>query len=379
MVVITTPAITRDAPVYLTEIGKASAMESVSIVPQVGGKVTAVHFEDGASVKKGQLLFEIDPRPFSAALAAAKATLAQSKAELDWAQTEFKWVQGLRIADSASQLEYDQKRTAFDVAQAKADAADAAVQTATLNLEYASIHSPIDGRAGARHVDPGNVVNANAPTVAPMLLIHRLDPIYVEFTVTEKDFATVRAYFAMNNTGKEGLRVEVDVPTNPALLLPLGGASATQPAGRPGTAPSGPREGELTFLDNAVQSATGTVKIRATVPNADRRFWPGQFVNVRLVLTIKKDAVLIPAEAQQVGQQGPYVYVVRQDGTAELRPIIPGQKQGEMVVVESGLQPGEQVIVTGQMMVMPGGKVMVANAAPASQPGASGPAPATAK
>ena len=132
---------------------------------------------------------------------------------------------------------------------------------------------------------------------------------------------------------------------------------------------SGPREGQLTFLDNAVQQGTGTVRLRATVPNGDRYFWPGQFVNVRLVLTTKKDAVLIPAQAQQIGQQGPFVYVVTPDSKAQIRPIVPGQRQGELIVVDRGLEPGERVIVTGQMSVMPDGPVVVTNDRP--QPGAA--------
>ena len=156
-----------------------------------------------------------------------------------------------------------------------------------------------------------------------------------------------------------GLKVNVDVPGNSQEILSALGSVA--PATQPGKTSAGPREGTLTFLDNTVQGNTGNVKLRATVPNSDHFLWPGQFVNVQVILATKKDAVLIPLQAQQIGQQGPFVYVVKSDQTAELRPITPGQTQGDMLVVEKGLIPGEKVVVTGQMLVMPGGKVNVTN------------------
>ena len=212
-----------------------------------------------------------------------------------------------------------------------------------------------------------------------MLVIQQLDPIYAEFTITENDLGTVRKFIATRGLDwgdrperRDGLRVEVDVPGNSQrVLAALGGSSASSPSTAPATAPttnqSGPREGQLTFLDNAVQQGSGTVRLRATIPNGDRYFWPGQFVNVRLVLTTKKDAVLIPAQAQQIGQQGPFVYVVTPDNKAQIRPIVPGQRQGELIVVDRGVQPGERVIVTGQMSVMPDGPVVVTNDQPQQQ------------
>ena len=363
----------RDVPVYLEEIGKTVAVEVVSIVPQVGGKVIAAHVKDGDEVAKGQLLFEIDPRPLEAALATAKATLAQNRADLELAQIQFKRMEGLAPIGSASQLEFDQMRLAQAVAEAKVAAAEAAVQTADLNLQYTRICSPIDGRAGVRMVDPGNVVKEND---APMQVIRRLDPIFVEFTVTENDLGTVRKYMAAHGlewgaSSEHGLPVEVDVPGNSVRVLQA--FAATQPASMPTSAGSEPRVGRLTFLDNSVQGTTGTIRLRATVSNADSYFWPGQFVNVRLVLTTKKDAVLVPMAAQQIGQQGPYVYVVKPDGTAELRPIIPGQRQGELLAIEAGVQEGEKVVVAGQMAVEPGAKVMVTNGEPGGAPPGTGP------
>ncbi len=352
-------AVARDVPVYLEEIGKTVSVETVSVVPQVGGKIVAAPVENGATVKKGQLLFEIDPRPFEADLASAKAALAQNKALLELTRIEFKRVQGLVASSAVSQAEYDQKKNAVDVALARVAAGEAAVETAQLKLEYARIYSPIDGRAGARLVDAGNVVKENDK---PLLVIQRLDPIYAEFTVTENDLGTVRKYLATAglDLGLEphnGLKVEVDVPgDSEPVLAALGNPT---PATQPGRNTGGPRMGTLVFLDNTVQDGSGTVKVRAVVPNADRYFWPGQFVRVRLVLMTAKDAVLVPAQSVQISQQGPFVYVVKPDGVAEQRPVTPGQRQGELVVIREGVQAGEKVVTSGQMMIVPGGKVMV--------------------
>jgi multidrug efflux system membrane fusion protein len=351
----------------------------------------AVHVVDGAYVSKGQLLFEIDPRPFEAALASAQAMVAQTTAELEWARIELRRVGGLFKDASATEFEYDQKRVAAAVAESKLEGAKATVESAKLDLEYSKIYSPIDGRAGARLVDPGNVVRANDKA---LLVIQRLDPIYAEFTITENALAKVRGHMSgagSDVAGEQGLRVEVDIPGDPKAMMaamrsasqpasgPSGGAApAAGPEGgrdaRPAEAEGRPeaREGVLTFLDNAVQTASGTVKMRATLPNADRHFWPGQFVNVRLILAIRKDAVMIPTRAQQVGRDGPFVYVVGPDSTAQIRPIVPGQRYGQVMAVDHGLQVGERVIVTGHMMVMPGAKVMVVGAGmgPGGMPGA---------
>jgi multidrug efflux system membrane fusion protein len=361
-------AIVRDVPVYLDEIGKTVAMETVSIVPQVGGKIIACHVEDGALVKKGQVLFEIDPRPFDAALASAEASLAQNQALLQLAKAEFRRFEDAAASAAVSRLEYDQKKNAVDVCEARVDAAKSAVDTAKLNLEYCRISSPIDGRAGARLIFPGNVVREND---APMLVIQKLDPIYAEFNVTDNDLGTVRKFLAtgglnLAQAARRGLRVEVDIPGDSVRVLSAlnGPALTTQPDRKP----AGPREGTLTFLDNTVHTGSGTVNLRATVPNADHYFWPGQFVKCRLILTIKKDAVLVPARAEQIGQQGPFVYVVTPEDTAEIRPITAGQPQGDLLVVERGVQPGERVILTGQMSVIPGGKVRVVSDGPGNGP-----------
>lgn len=390
--VTTTVAAVEDVPVYLDEIGKTVAIDDVAIVPQVGGKMTARHVKDGEDVTKGQLLAEIDPRPFEASLASAKASLAQSQASLSLANLEFERVNALQGTNAVSKQEFDQRKSNVAVAEAQVKSAEAAVMTASLDLEYTKIHSPIDGRAGAWLVDPGNVVKANEGT---LIVVQSLDPIYAEFTINENDLGTVRKYIATRGLDmrdpEKGIKVQVDIPGDSAKIRNALGTPA--PATQPGKNTAGPREGTLVFLDNAVQSATGTVKLRAQLPNKDRYFWPGQFVNVRLVLTTKKDAVLVPVRAQQISQQGPFVYVAHEgevekpDKTkvkgmvAELRPIKPGQRQGDRMVVESGVAAGEQVIVTGQMMVQPGGLVAIAQPpqqAPAPGQPTTAPAAATA-
>ena len=322
-------AVAQDVPVYLDEIGKCVAREMVSIQPQVSGRITEIHFTDGADLKTGDSLFTIDPRPYQAQLNAAAATLVQAKAALELTKISFARVETLLGTKAVSQQDYDTKKSAVDVADGLVKQSEAAVETARLNLEYCSIRSPIDGRAGQRLVDIGNIVAANAGS---LLTIQRLDPIYADFTVTENDLSEVQ-----RNMAQGTLKTEVRLPDEPDK----------------------PLTGDLTFLDNAVQDATGTVKLRATIPNSDHRLWPGRFVKVRLVLSTLPNAVLVPASAPQTSAQGTFLYVVRADLTAELRPVKLGQRQGNLVVVEDGLKAGERVVLTGQLAVTPGGKVRV--------------------
>lgn len=328
-----------DVPVYLEEIGRSGASESVTVTPQISGRITERHFEDGAELKKGQLLFTIDARPYQAQLDSAQAQLAQSKAALDLAKTQLKMYDSIANTRAISQLDLETKKNTVAVDEAQVQANEAAVENAKLNLEYCYIHSPIDGRAGMRLVDVGNVVQTNT---TGLLLIQRLDPIYADFTITEADLPEVQRQLARGT-----LQALVRIPSDP---------------------PSRARQGKLTFVDNTVQNATGTVNLRATIANADRHFWPGQFVNVTLVLETAKGAVLIPNQAAQISQQGSYVYVVKPDSTAELRLVTLGQKQGDDVVVTKGVAAGEQVVVTGQLTVAPGGKVHVQEAGPANAP-----------
>jgi multidrug efflux system membrane fusion protein len=331
-------AVSQDVPLYLDEVGRTIAREVVSVQPEVSGRITEIHFTDGAELKKGDPLFTIDPRPFEAQVSAAEANLAQSKAALDFARIQFARVQDLVESKAIARQDYDTRKNAVDVGEAQVRQNEAALESARLNLEYTAIRSPIDGRAGHRLVDIGNVVTANTTT---LLTIERMDPIYADFTVTENEFPEVK-----RNADKRSLKVEVRLPDEPDK----------------------PSNGELTFLDNSVQPSSGTVMLRATVPNSGHNLWPGQFVNVRLVLATLPKAVLVPASATQDSAKGPFVYVVKEDSSAELRPVKLGQRQGEMVVIEQGLQPGERVVINGQLGVMPGGKVHIVTSGSTAPP-----------
>jgi multidrug efflux system membrane fusion protein len=335
-----TAAVAQDVPVYLQEIGRCAAREMVTVQPQVSGVLMKIHFTDGADLKRGDPLFTIDPRPYQAQLDLAEANLAQNQATLDLAKLEFQRAEQLLPGHAISRQEYDQYKLGVPIAAARAASSRAAVETARLNLEYCSICSPIEGRAGQRLVDVGNVVTSPMLGMATSLLvIQRLDPIYADFIVTENDLSAVQRHMKAG-----ALQADVWLPD----------------------APQESRRGAVTFLDNAVQDATGTVKLRATLSNADRRFWPGRFVKVRLILSMQKGAVLIPAGAPQPSASGPFVYVVNDKSIAELRPVALGQRHGDLVVIEKGLKAGERVVTLGQMAVVPGGPVAVAPPQPQS-------------
>ena len=326
-------ATAQDVPRYLDEIGRNAAFEAVTVTPQVGGRIVERHFQDGENLANGQLLFVIDPRPYKAQVDAAQAALAQTKAALDLARIQFARDEAVIGEHAISKQDYDTKKNTVDVDQAQVDAAQATLETAKLNLEYCYIHSPINGRAGARLVDVGNVVQANSTS---LLSIQRLDPIYATFTITESDLPVVQKQMASGT-----LKADVRLPSD---------------------SESTARVGRVEFLDNSVQNGSGTVNLRATLSNADRHFWAGQFVDVKLVLATEKGAVLIPNQAAQISQQGPFVYIVKSDDTAELRPVKLGQRQGDNVVVTSGIAANERVVLAGQMLVRPGGKVRIGGA-----------------
>jgi membrane fusion protein, multidrug efflux system len=336
--VYVTAAVSQDVPVYLDEIGACTARQFVSVTPQVTGPITEILFQDGAEIHKGDPLFTIDPRPYKAALDQAIANKAQSHAAVEYGKLEYDRMAGLLPSKAVSQDDFDKAKNVYDLAVAQLEASDAALETAKLNLEYCDIKSPVEGRAGQRLVDIGNVVAANQGS---LLVIQTLDPIYADFTCAENDLPEVRRH-ASDGT----LKVLIKLPSDTG----------------------DGRAGGLTFIDTQVQKQAGLVSLRATLANADRHFWPGQFVNVRVILALEKGAVLIPAAAEQVGQTGAYVYVVNKDSKAELRPIVAGQRQGELMVVEHGVSAGENVITVGQWMVIPGGPVHVMTPTAAAAP-----------
>ena len=315
--VLVAKVIRKDVPLYLDEIGTCAAYETVQVQAQVSGQIIARHFQDGADVKKGDLLFTIDPRPFQAALQQAQAQAALDQVTLK-RQTE------LRARNVTAPQD-------FDTAQANARKSEAAAAAAQVNVDFCYIKSPINGRAGLRLVDVGNIVSGNTGSGAVLLTIQGLDPIYTDFTVAETDLALVRKYL-----GGPNVRVQTYSPDD---KIP-------------------PRIGDLYFIDNAVQPGSGTVKARGVTPNPDHAFWPSEFVRVRFILDTIKDARLVPSQAVQISQSGPFIFVLKPDNTVDLRPVKPGQRQdGDLIVVESGLQPDETVVVTGQLALAPGTKV----------------------
>src|SRR5213080_3644901 len=322
--------VTKDVPLYLDEIGTCAAYETVQVQAQVSGQIIQRHFQDGSDVKKGDPLFTIDPRPY-------QATLDQAKAQAALDQVTLKRQQDLVARKVISKQDYD-------IAVANAQKSQAAAEAAQVNLDYCYIKSPINGRVGLRNFDVGNLVG---PSTLPLVTIQGLDPIYTDFTVAENDLPLVRKYLG-------GPNVKVDTY--------LADGSIT------------PRMGDLYFIDNAVQPGSGTVKVRGVTANADRALWPSEFVLVRFILDTLKNATLVPSQAVQVSQSGPFVFVVKPDDTVDLRPVKPGQRQdGDLVVVESGVKPGETVVVTGQLALAPGTKVdpkPYAPNSPANQDGA---------
>jgi membrane fusion protein, multidrug efflux system len=308
-------AITKDVPLYLDEIGTCAAYETVQVQAQVSGKIMARHFQDGSDVKRDDLLFTIDPRPYQAVLDQAKA-----QAELD--QITLKRQADLLARKVVAQQDYD-------TAKANADKSQAAAEAAQVNLDYCYIKSPINGRIGLRNFDIGNLVG---PSTSPLVTIQGLDPIYTDFTVAENDLPLVRKYLGGSNVKVQTYLADGSIA---------------------------PRTGDLYFIDNAVQPGSGTVKARGVTPNPDRALWPSEFVRVRFILDMLKSATLVPSQAVQVSQSGPFVFVVKPDETVDLRPVKPGQRQeGDLTVIESGgVKPGETVVVTGQLALAPGAKV----------------------
>jgi membrane fusion protein, multidrug efflux system len=304
----------KDAPLYLDEIGTCAAYETVQVQAQVSGTILSRHFQDGADVKVGDLLFTIDPRPYQAALDQAKA-----QAALD--QVTLKRQANLRAKNVTAPQDYD-------TAVANAQKSQAAAEAAQVNLDYCYIKSPINGRIGLRNVDVGNLVGPASPA---LVTIMGLDPIYTDFTVAETDLGLVRKYLGGPNVKVETWSPDQNIP---------------------------PRTGDLYFIDTAVQPGAGTVKARAVTPNPDRALWPSEFVRVRFILDTIKDAKLVPSQAVQISQSGPFVFVVKPDKTVDLRPVKPGQRQdGDLTVIERGVNIGETVVVTGQLALGPGSKV----------------------
>lgn len=321
----TAVAITKDVPFYIDSFGNMNCLNNVDIKAQVTGQIESAHFTDGQDVSKGDLLFTIDPRTYKAEFEKARAALAADEADLALTRITLERNEKLLERQLISQQDYDTYRTNFDSAEAKVSLDKAAADMAKINLDYCYIAAPVDGRAGKRLVDPGNIVIANTGTT--LVNIKSIDTLYVDFTIPETDFDDVRSATA------EG-RLKVMIA-----------AQDTQDYNY---------SGELSFLDNAVDNTTGTVLLRAIVRNKNRALWSGQFVNVRLVLGTDSGAVVVPYETVQIGQDGYYLFVVTPQNTAELRAVSVGSRWENDIVVKEGLKAGEKVVTVGQMGLWPG-------------------------
>jgi multidrug efflux system membrane fusion protein len=323
----------KDVPVQVRAIGSVEPFLTVSIKSQIDGQVANVNFRDGQRVKKNDLLFTIDQRPFEAALHQAEANLARDVAEAKNARVEANRHARLLADGFVSRDEHDQALTKALSLEAAVKADKAAVENAKLRLQYCYMRSPIEGKVGQVLVDAGNVVKNNETVLA---VVNQIDPVYVTFSVPEQELPEIR-----RRAATQKLAVEASF------------------AGDEGS----PVAGELSFINNTVDTTTGTVLLKGVFANEAERLWPGQFVQVAMTLSVQRDVVVVPAEAIQTGQEGRYVFIVGPDLTAQVRLVTVGQTKGTETVVATGLAAGERVVTQGQIRLAAGITVQIKNAA----------------
>lgn len=328
--VLVATAVQKSMPLQLRAVGNVEAYSIVSVKSQVTGVLNQAHFKEGQDVKKGQLLFTVDPRPFEAAVKQAEANLARDMAQVKNLREQVRRYAELVEKQYVSREQYDQIKTNADAAEAVVDADKAAVENAKVQLSYCYIYSPVNGRVGSLLVNEGNLVRVNDAT--PLVIINQINPINVSFAVPEQHLADLKRHMAAGR-----LRAE---------------ATFQSDDGRP-------EQGFLAFVDNAVDRSTGTIKLKAEFINSERRLWPGQFVNVSLTLATQGDAVVIPSEAIQVGPEGQQVFVVKEDKRVEMRSVTVGRTQEGQAVVAKGLSAGETVVREGQFLLGPGSRVEI--------------------
>jgi membrane fusion protein, multidrug efflux system len=323
------PVVRKTVPVEVRAIGNVMAYSTVAVKSRIAGQLLKVSFQEGQDVRKGDLLFTIDARPFQAALKQAEATLAHDQyqaanAAADAARYEALYKQGIIPRQQA-----DQSRANADALKAQVNADQAAIENAKVQLAYTTISSPLDGRAGNLLIHEGNMIKEND---APMVVINQVEPIFAAFSVPQMYLPRIKRYMAART-----LKVQA-VPKEEG---------------------SAPVTGDLSFIDNAIDVSTGTIQLKATFRNQQRTLWPGQFVDVVLGLSSQPNALLVPAEAVQNGQRGPYVYVVKSDSTVEPRLVTIGRTVEGQAVIDKGLAAGETVVTDGQLRLSPGAKVRV--------------------
>ena len=315
----------KDVPLQVKAIGAVEAYSNVSVKTQVTGELIGVHFKEGQDVRKGQLLFTLDKRPFEAALKQAQGMLARDQAQAANARAQAKRYQSLNQAGVVSGEGYEQMQSNADALDAAVLADQAAVENARVQLVYCTIYSPIDGHTGPLLIHQGNMIKAND---TPFLVsINQVQPIYTTFTVPEQNLADIKRF---SNQGK--LRVQAFIPNDTR----------------------GPASGWLSFIDNTVDQATGTIRLKGEFVNADRRLWPGQFVDVVLTLAQQPNAIVVPSQAIQNGQTGQFVFVIKPDMTVEARPVTIDRSTDGQAVISKGLAAGEQVVTDGQLRLVPG-------------------------
>ena len=322
----------KDVPTQLRAIGTVQPLSTVAIKALVSGQLTRVWFREGEDVRRGQMLFTIDPRPYQSALTQAQANLARDQAQLRNSEADAARYADLVKKDYVTKEEYDRITSGAEAARAVVAADRANVENARLQLAYCEIRSPIDGRTGSLQFHGGNIVRAN--DVSPLVVVNQIAPVYVQFALPERDLETLRA-----RSGRSSIPVE-----------------ATRSSGGKAVA-----RGQLSFLDNAVDPQTGTITLKGTFPNTDRALWPGQYVNVVATLATQSNAVVIPSQAVQIGQGGQYVYIVTADQGVEMRPVTVSQAIGQQTIIQAGVAPGETVVIDGQLRLTPKSKVEIKN------------------
>ena len=325
-------AIRKTVPVQLTDIGTVESYASVSIKSRISGQLVQVHFKEGQEVSKRDLLFTIDPRPYEVALKEAQARLAKDKILAEKAEIDARRYADLAGKDFVSKDKSEQFRANAAALKATLEGDKAAIENARLQLSYCYIRAPISGRTGSLLVDEGSQIKANDDN--GLVDITQIAPIYVSFSVPQQDLGRIQQHMSQTT-----LPVEVFLPEDKVH----------------------PVQGNLTFLDNRISSETGTIRLKATFANNNRRLWPGQFVDVVLTLTTRPDAIVVPSEAIQTGQQGLFVFVIKADMTVESRPVAVAMTFGNETVIDGGVLPGEQVVTDGQFRLIPGSRVQIRN------------------